>query len=59
MIMILKTMTRVLKEQGAQSNTSCVKVAEMEKEEAQGAKRLKVQQMVFRVLIGKLSFKSY
>jgi len=56
--MILKTMTRVLKEQGAQSNTGCVKVAEMEKEERQGVKRLKVQQMVYRVLIGKLSFKS-
>jgi len=48
-------MTRVLKVQGAQSNTGCDKVAEeMMKEEKQGAKRLKVLQ----VLIGKLSFKS-
>jgi len=54
----MKTMTRVLKVQGAQNNTSCVKVAAMEKEERQGVKRLKVQQIVYRVLIGKLSFKS-
>jgi len=38
----MKTMTRVLKVQGAQSNTGCVEVAEMEKEGRQGAKRLKV-----------------
>jgi len=31
----MKTMTRVLKVQGAQNNRSCVKVAEMEKEERQ------------------------
>jgi len=31
----MKTMTRVLKVQGAQNNTSCVKVAAMEKEERQ------------------------
>jgi len=38
-------MTRVLKVQGAQSNTGCDKVAEeMMKEEKQGAKRLKVLQ---------------
>ena len=54
----MKTMTRVLKVQGAQNNTSYVKVAEMEKEERQGATRLKVQEMVYPVLIGKLSFKS-
>ena len=35
--LIMKTMTRVLKVQGAQNNTSCVKVAEMEKEEGQEA----------------------
>ena len=37
----MKTMTRVLKEQGAQNNTSCVKVAEMEKEERQEVDGLK------------------
>jgi len=54
----MKTKTRVLKVQGAQNNTISVNVAEMEKEGRQGAKRLKVQQMVYRVLIGELSFKS-
>jgi len=36
MIMIMKTMTRVLKEQGAQNNTSCAKVAAMEKKRGKG-----------------------